>query len=185
MSIEGLHFDKADERGRDEIIKDEKFISTWEIYTKGTNPLLNTCIYMLVSNMHVRNNRSVVEVPLSNEVQWDGQKGDKINNKDKSSFQLWGNLHQWNSLLKHFLYFNVGFKYVDPMLIARTTSMVNMFFQCCKMRDLHYKSSILGCKHSNSLETSRSLLFVIPYSRFEALMPSIHHVPNFSVHAHK
>jgi hypothetical protein len=69
MSIEGLPSDKADERWRDEIIKDEKFISTWEIYTKGANPMLNTCIYMLVSNMHVRNNRSVVEVPLSNEVQ--------------------------------------------------------------------------------------------------------------------
>jgi hypothetical protein len=44
MSIEGLHSNKADERGRDGIIKDEKFISNWEIYTKGTNPLLNTCI---------------------------------------------------------------------------------------------------------------------------------------------
>jgi hypothetical protein len=44
MSIEGVQSDKADERGRDEIIKDEEFISTWEIYTKGTNPLLNTCI---------------------------------------------------------------------------------------------------------------------------------------------
>jgi hypothetical protein len=40
MLIEGLHSDKADKRGRDEIIKDENFISTWEIYTQGNQPLV-------------------------------------------------------------------------------------------------------------------------------------------------
>jgi hypothetical protein len=40
---------------------------------------------MLVSNMDVRNNRSVVEVPHSGEVD---KRGDEINNKDETSFQL-------------------------------------------------------------------------------------------------
>jgi hypothetical protein len=34
---------------------------------------------------------------------------------DEKLISTWGNLHQGNSLLKHFVYFNVGFKHVDPM----------------------------------------------------------------------
>jgi hypothetical protein len=50
MSIEGLHSNKADERERDEIIKDEKFISTWgNLHQENT-----LCILMSVSNMWIR-----------------------------------------------------------------------------------------------------------------------------------
>ncbi len=87
-------------------------------------------------------------------LQWGGQKGDEVNNKDESSFQLGEIYTKETPWLKHFVYFNVNFKHVDPMLIITTDNYGEHVFSMFQTRDLDYKSSILGCKHKTAIDDS-------------------------------